>query len=248
MFVKRGATPDLRRSLSMPNFPEWLHSLAVASILLAAACSLIVVADLIRHPQRMWIMNLVWPITMLFGSVLWLAFYFAFGRAQPNGSGPVSMPVAVAKGASHCGAGCTLGDLIVEWGTVAAPSIPLLFGWHSIFAERTFAVWIPDYLVAFLIGIAFQYFTIAPMRHLRLAKGIAAAVKADFLSITAWQVGMYGAMAIGQFAWLRPAYGGVAEPSSVEFWFLMQIAMIAGFVTAFPVNWWLISAGLKEKM
>jgi len=24
------------------------------------------------------------------------------------------------------------------------------------------------------------------------------------------------------------------------FWFMMQLAMIAGFVTSYPVNWWLI--------
>jgi hypothetical protein len=28
----------------------------------------------------------------------------------------------------------------------------------------------------------------------------------------------------------------------------MQIAMVAGFVTAYPVNWWLIKSGIKEKM
>ncbi len=196
----------------------------------------------------MAIMNLVWPITALFGSVIWLGFYFAFGRNSGSKKRKVSMPVAVAKGASHCGAGCTLGDLIVEWTVAAIPAIAVFFGWHSLFAERTFAVWIPDYLVAFAIGIVFQYFTIAPMRGLGLWEGIAAAVKADFLSISSWQVGMYGAMAAGQFAWFKPAYGAVAEPTTVEFWFLMQLAMLAGFVTAYPVNWWLISAGLKERM
>jgi Domain of unknown function (DUF4396) len=34
----------------------------------------------------------------------------------------------------------------------------------------------------------------------------------------------------------------------VEFWFMMQIAMICGFLTAYPVNWWLIQTGIKEKM
>ncbi|MEO8081682.1 MAG: DUF4396 domain-containing protein [Caldimonas sp.] len=28
----------------------------------------------------------------------------------------------------------------------------------------------------------------------------------------------------------------------------MQVAMVAGFVTAYPVNWWLIRAGIKERM
>jgi hypothetical protein len=26
------------------------------------------------------------------------------------------------------------------------------------------------------------------------------------------------------------------------------MAMIAGFVTAYPVNWWLIKTGIKEEM
>jgi hypothetical protein len=29
---------------------------------------------------------------------------------------------------------------------------------------------------------------------------------------------------------------------------MMQIAMLCGFVTSYPVNWWLLRAGLKEKM
>lgn len=29
---------------------------------------------------------------------------------------------------------------------------------------------------------------------------------------------------------------------------MMQIATICGYATAFPMNWWLIKAGLKEAM
>jgi hypothetical protein len=29
---------------------------------------------------------------------------------------------------------------------------------------------------------------------------------------------------------------------------MMQIAMTFGFVTSYPVNWWLISRGIKERM
>jgi hypothetical protein len=32
------------------------------------------------------------------------------------------------------------------------------------------------------------------------------------------------------------------------FWFIIQIAMLAGFLTSYPVNWWLPRAGIKEKM
>ena len=34
----------------------------------------------------------------------------------------------------------------------------------------------------------------------------------------------------------------------VEFWFMMQIAMMFGFMTSYPVNWWLIRQGVKEAM
>jgi hypothetical protein len=29
---------------------------------------------------------------------------------------------------------------------------------------------------------------------------------------------------------------------------MMQIAMLAGFLTSYPVNWWLLRAGIKEEM
>ena len=32
------------------------------------------------------------------------------------------------------------------------------------------------------------------------------------------------------------------------YWFLMQVGMMLGFLTSYPVNVWLLKAGLKEKM
>ncbi|MFP3707993.1 DUF4396 domain-containing protein [Paraburkholderia sp. SIMBA_009] len=232
-------------------FPTWLEILSVTSIVMGAVCAVAIIVDEIRYPQKMRIMNLVWPLTALFGTVLWLAAYLGWGR---NGADAVTkkdaQPFAamVMKGTSHCGAGCTLGDIVVEWSVFAFPALAVMFGWHTVFNEKTFAVWIPDFIVAFLVGIVFQYFTIKPMRGLSVGAGVLAAVKADVASITAWQVGMYGMMAIIQFRWFKPVYGGIAGVASPEFWFAMQLAMLAGFATSYPVNWWLISAGVKEKM
>ena len=105
-----------------------------------------------------------------------------------------------------------------------------------------------DYLFAYAFGILFQYFTIAPMRDLSIGQGIVAAVKADTLSLTAWQVGMYGFMAFAYFFVFQTVIGTKLETDTVEFWFMMQIAMLFGFLTAYPVNWWLIRTGVKEKM
>ena len=242
--------------------PAWLHTLSIAFLLLGLVCAVVIAVDLVRHKQHMWIMNVVWPVTALFGTV-WIVWqYFTYGRLAEDARAKVAMarheempskkltpfPVMVGNGALHCGSGCTLGDIVAEWLVFLVPAIAVWFGYGSVFGDKIFAVWIVDYLFAYAIGIVFQYFTIAPMRNLSFAAGIWAAIKADTLSLTAWQVGMYGFMAFAYFYLFGSVLGTKLEVDTVEFWFMMQIAMICGFVTAYPVNWWLIRAGLKEKM
>ena len=233
-------------------FPIWLHDLSIAMLLLGGLCLLGILVDVVRHPRKMAIMNVVWPVCALFGSVLVVLAYRSL--STPAGQGDkgkgAKPPFAgtVAKGALHCGSGCTLGDLAAEWLAFAAPVVATWFGWHWLFQEKTFAVWVLDFVLAFLLGIVFQYFAIVPMRGLSPGKGIVAAIKADTLSLTAWQVGMYGGMALLQFGLFKPLYGRIAPVDTPEFWFAMQLAMLAGFITAFPVNWWLIRCGLKEAM
>ena len=167
---------------------------------------------------------------------------------KPPGKSRTPFTVMVGKGAAHCGAGCTLGDIAAEWLAFWFPAISTWFGSGSLFGDRMFAVWELDFVFAFVIGVAFQYFAIVPMRKLGPWEGIWQALKADTLSLTAWQVGMYGWMAIAQFWLYGRLLGTRAVVDSPEFWFTMQIAMICGFATSYPVNWWLISIGVKERM
>jgi len=154
----------------------------------------------------------------------------------------------VATATLHCGSGCALGDLCAEWLVFAVPAVAIALGWHVLFTEKMFAAWIVDYLFAYVFGIVFQYWTIAPMRKLSLVAGLMAAIKADTLSLTAWQLGMYGFMAIVHFGPFKQFLGIELRTDSAEFWFMMQLAMICGFVTSYPVNWWLVRSGIKERM
>lgn len=76
--------------------------------------------------------------------------------------------------------------------------------------------------------------------------GLKAAAKADILSLTAFEVGL--------FAWDDAAGTGAlpgpasCRPNSPVYWFGMQVGMILGFLTAYPVNAWLINRGIKEAM
>ncbi len=227
-----------------------LHYLAVASLIVGVISAAIIAIDLFAgHRQHMWIMNLVWPITGLYAGPFAVWGYFAAGRlsterahraAQAENDRPPGKKKPfwqmVALGVTHCGSGCTVADIVGEWGLFLFPV--------TLFGMKMFGAWVVDYLLALLIGIFFQYFTIAPMRDLSLGKGLLAAAKADFFSLTAWQVGMYGWMAIAVFVF----FGHEIPKTDPLFWFMMQIAMLIGFATAYPVNWWLLRAGIKEKM
>ena len=59
---------------------------------------------------------------------------------------------------------------------------------------------------------------------------------------------MYGFMAVARFLIFAYVWHHPIKPSMPEFWFMMQIAMLFGFATSYPVNWWLISKGIKEEM
>lgn len=237
----------------MHDVSQWLHPIALASLGLACLCAAVIFAHVTGHPQRMGIMDGVWPIAALFGSVLVLIGYFRYGTrdaedVSEQARKPPPFAVMVGKGALHCGSGCTIGDIVAEILLLTFPSIATWFGWHWLFRQKMFAAWVLDFILAFIVGIFFQYFAIVPMRDLSPRQGVVAALKADSLSLTAWQIGMYGVMALLQYEVFKPLQGSFVTAGQPEFWFAMQWAMIGGFITSYPVNWWLIRAGIKEAM
>lgn len=86
------------------------------------------------------------------------------------------------------------------------------------------------------------------MRELSPGQGILRAVKADAASLTAWQVGMYGFMALAHFLIFAQWLGVHLRTDMPEFWLMMQIAMWCGFATSYPVNALLIKKGVEEAM
>jgi hypothetical protein len=159
----------------------------------------------------------------------------AAGARRPAGQAGYAV---TATGASHRGAGCTLGDIIAEW---AVSGLGVTAAGLTLGAE-----FIGDCIAAIILRIVFQYFAIAPMRGLQVRKGLIEAAKADVASLTAFEVGLFGWMALITFV-LFPAPHHL-RPDSPVYWFLMQVGMIDGSFTAWPVNTWLIRVGIKEAM
>jgi hypothetical protein len=101
-------------------------------------CAIVIAIDEIRHPQTMWIMNVVWPVTALYFSVFALWGYFRMGRGMAKSTMPgMSMDAQTRKTGqkesarrdptwrqtavsdTHCGAGCVIGDVIAEFSLFA---------------------------------------------------------------------------------------------------------------------------------
>ena len=119
--------------------PDWLESLATASIALAFLCAAAILAMLLARPQKMAIMNVVWPVTALYWGPVGVWGLWDMGSPpinptkrmeqelrqdrrkaeKPKGGQDKKKPSKsfwqqVAVGVTHCGAGCTLGDIIGE--------------------------------------------------------------------------------------------------------------------------------------
>jgi hypothetical protein len=166
--------------------------------------------------------------------------------AGPDGADEPALPgerarpwwVTMAIEVSHCGSGCTLGDVISEFA---------IFGLGLTIAGLTLgAEYVGDYIFALAFGIIFQFFAIAPMRGLGLKDGLIAAAKADVISLTAFEIGLFGWMAVMAFV-LFPAPHHLM-PGSAAYWLLMQAGMIIGYLTSWPANVWLVKRGIKVPM
>lgn len=213
----------------------WLVVLAGVSLCLAGLSAGYLVWDVaVRGRQMMTVMKWVWPITALYVGPFAIWAYRAL--QVKRGKGEKTFWQQVFTGTTHCGAGCTLGDVAGEF---------LVFGLGaSLLRTLLPAELLADLFFAYVFGVAFQYFSIAPMRGTGGMAGLRDAIKADTLSIAAFQVGLFGWMALYEIV----IFQGGLHPNSPVYWLLMQVGMVLGFATSYPVNWWLLHRGIKEPM
>lgn len=204
---------------------------------------LIVLVDIcMGRYQYMSIMNLAWPITALYSGPIALWMYFAYGRVNKMNMLGERKPKRESKkpkwvhsyiSSTHCGAACGLADIISE--------IVIFWVGIRILGHALWSSFFIDFGAALLLGFIFQYYNIKPMQpKLKVWDVIYLSIKADFLSLVAFQIGMYGWLLAVHFI-----YDGALTPSMPMYWFMMQIGLSIGLITTYPVNVWLIKAKIK---
>ncbi len=65
----------------------------------------------------------------------------------------------------------------------------------------------------------------------------------ELLSMNVLMAGMVPTMLLA-----RTFVPGAHDPARPAFWFVMSMALLVGFVMAYPMNWWLVSRHLKHGM
>lgn len=101
-----------------------------------------------------------------------------------------------------------------------------------------------EYGLGFAFGwTVFQSLFMRGMKGGSYKKALASTFFPELLSMNCLMAGMVPAMMVGMK--LAPSSH---EPSAPAFWFIMSMALLAGFITAYPMNWWLVSRHMKHGM
>jgi Domain of unknown function (DUF4396) len=225
--------------------PTWLTIIAWISLAAAFLSAAAILFDIYGRGmrQQVRVMEAVWPITALYLGPLGLVAYARIGRPNllsaanhPAGGGEPEWH-GVFISATHCGAGCTLGDLIGEWAAFAAGL--------TIAGVTLWPAYLIDFALAYAFGILFQYLAIKPMSDLSRRQAVSHAIKAETLSIIAFELGMFAWMALVYFVLFADPHINTAHAA---YWLMMQIAAAIGLATSYPVNLWLVRHGVKHAM
>ena len=226
--------------------PEEVRDVALTSLALAVSSAALIAIDLAGgKKQDVPVMNLVWPLTALYAGPFAVLAYFWFGSASRASRNMVrSRPSLFPKppmwqrtvlGAAQCGAGCALGGLLLGGELFHLDNAPVP-------ATATLAFYVLGSVVAFVLGIGFQYFTLQPKRAQSTRTRLWAAFKGDALSVLAFQVGACTWMAVCS----KLIFDSSLEANDLVFWFMMQLSMIIGLIISYPMNWMLVKQGIKK--
>jgi hypothetical protein len=163
------------------------------------------------------------------------AFFYVLGCREPL-HGTHEQYIAtrwrqVLGSTMHCVAGDGIG---IVAGAVVAAGLALTF-------------W-PDFLLEYVLGFGFgwaffQAFAMRDMAGGSYLRSLRMTVLPELLSMNLLMTGM---VLTSRFA-MKSVEGG-HDPTRPEFWFIMSMALIAGFVCAYPINWWLVANHMKHGM
>ncbi|MGJ9422249.1 DUF4396 domain-containing protein [Aeromicrobium sp. CF3.5] len=210
------------------NVPDWLTPVAWAFIIAAVTTAALIAFDIYGRGKRHDTVaeEVVWVTSALYLGPFAYPLFSRYGRARGGAElSPDAPPISEAPSAVH---GLPGGG---------ASAIAHLIGVPLVVASGLTIAGIDLWVMIVVIGVlamavlfVFERTTASSRGH-RLSVGAAAG--AAVLTVLAFDVGMGGWMLLLHFnEYMPPATEGT-------FWFLMQIGIVAGLVTGYPMVAWL---------
>lgn len=101
-----------------------------------------------------------------------------------------------------------------------------------------------EYVLGFGFGWSiFQALFMRDMAGGSYRRALSRAFFPELLSMNCLMAGMVPVMTLAV-----ASTPGSRDPSGPSFWFIMSMALLVGFITAYPMNWWLVSRHMKHGM
>jgi hypothetical protein len=212
-----------------PLFPAWVTPVSWFFVGLGVISAAVVLLQIItrgRHQRKQDLaMNVVWPVAALFLGPVAIWAYNRGGMtdpARPN-SGPSDHGEAAQTiaGGAPGGAAATVGHFI---------GVPLVVASGLTIAGTN--LWVLIIVIAALaIGLLFDFEYVAVSGTPRRVgkRNVGVMLITATLTVLAFDIGMGGWMLLMHFGNFMPS------PTDVRFFFLMQVGLVLGLVTAYPM-------------
>lgn len=227
--------------MSEMSTPAWLTPVSWFFVGIALLSAAYIAYDIYGrgHRQRVGPMNAVWPATGLYLGPLAVSAYVRYGRPRSekwqaeHGAAPEKdLSAAAVTGGIPGGVASLVGHVIgVPLIVLSGVTLAGLDLWAMIAAVAVIAT-------AFLFTYEY-FFSTVPARRLSGGQGLGVAALIAFATVLAFDVGMGGWMLFLHFGWVMPSV------TDVTFLFLMQVGLILGFLTGYPMVRFLLARGVK---
>jgi hypothetical protein len=101
-----------------------------------------------------------------------------------------------------------------------------------------------EYVLGFAFGwTIFQALFMRDMAGGSYRRALTSTFVPELLSMNLLMAGMVPTVMI-----LKAHIQSASDPTTPRFWFVMSMGLLVGFVTAYPINWWLVANHLKHGM
>jgi hypothetical protein len=232
--TERGqGTALLRRTFAKPEAIAMLDGVMLLWFVLTAAALLFVAIDIRSTPESpvlKWGFVLVTAYTGVIG-----AFLYVLGCREPLPGLHERYTAARWRQTLGSTMHCVAGDGV---GIIAGAVL------SAVLVLPRPAETLVEYLLGF--GFGWTIFQALFMRN-ELGGSYRQALTKTFVpELVSMNLLMAGMVPTAMI--LRRFIAGAENPATPAFWFVMSMALLVGFIVAYPMNWWLVANHLKHGM